>query len=127
MMFIKTNDDIVKYKCDTFWTTSTNIRHAKVYSSDSNSQVNSCLESYDYIIEKQLKSNPDKLDEIVKNYNNCKLGYRIIETNNDNWCENDIGELRYTHQIIMSDFDNPTIIDIRRNQRIDELLNKNIK
>ena len=39
LIFIQTNDGEVHYKCDTFWSTSFKVKHAKVYKNDSQKKL----------------------------------------------------------------------------------------
>lgn len=79
MIFIENNDKKIFYKCDTFWSISSNIKYAKVYSDSSLENINSLIVSYDYNLLKVLEKDPTKLSEIINSYNNCKMGYRFVD------------------------------------------------
>jgi hypothetical protein len=134
LIFIQTNDFKVYYKCDTFWSTSTKIPLAKVYSDNSISGVNDLIMPYEYSIKMYLQKNPDKLDSIKERYNNCKMGYRDFDESllkdrfriREDVIDSDLGDLNFTHEIIINDSNESRIIDIRRDQKIKNILNDDV-
>jgi hypothetical protein len=135
LMFIQKNDGVIYYKCDTFWTESSKVNHAKIYGDNDQSEIDKWLTPYGYNIEIYLKDNPNELDNYVKKYDGCKMGYRTINDNllqnawrlKDDVEEKDLGNVIYTHEIKMNGLLRPDIFDIRkqniREQKIKQILN----
>lgn len=130
LIFIQTNDLKVYYKCDTFWSTSSEISDAKVYSSNSIKVVNDLISPYDYSIKNYLSKNPDKINFVMEQYHNCKMGYRDFDETllinsyqirkGVEDCE--LGPLNFTHEIIVNGLKNIDIVDIRREEKIKKIL-----
>jgi len=132
LIFIQTNDGEVRYKCDTFWSTSTKINYAKVYSSFDDKQIDGWITTYDYNIREYIKKNPDD-NSIIENYKDAKMGYRFVNNEllkdggfsiKDDVIDSDLRPLVYTHQMIIDS--DVRVIDIRkqiiREEKLNELL-----
>lgn len=133
LIFIQTNDGQVRYKGDTFWSTSTKINFAKVYSSFDEKHIDGWITPYDYNIKEYIKKNPESL-EVIENYGNAKMGYRFVDLDllkpggfsvKDDVIDSDLGPLVYTHQMIIDGTD-VRVVDIRkqiiREAKLNELL-----
>lgn len=134
LIFIQTNDGQIRYKCDTFWSTSIKINHAKIYRDDQR-EIDDWITPYDYNIAEYMKKRRGTDDEVkvIENYRNAKMGYRTIELSllnesgysaKDDTIDSNLGPLIYTHQMIIDD--SVRIVDIRkqivREQKLNELL-----
>ncbi len=135
LIFIQTNDGKIYYKCDTFWSKSDKINYAKIYRDDNQDEIDKWITSYDYNIHEYLKKNPDKMNDIIESYHNCKMGYRTVNdsflkdefTLKEDIKDKDLGELIYTHQIHINGLDRPSIFDIRKTIIREEKLNEILK
>jgi hypothetical protein len=121
VIFIETNDGLVYYKCDTFWSKSLNIKNAKVYYDDQN-EIDKWINSYKYNIEQAAKNNmEDYVQNIYPNFNECKCGYITIDSKfiiNGGYSISDdveLGQKLYTHQLYLDiEGKNQTFVDIRK-------------
>lgn len=135
LIFIQTNDGVVHYKCDTFWSTSPKVKHAKVYSSDNQKNVDDWITPFDYNIKLTLEKKPELLQEILDKYDGCKMGYRNVDdsilTNNGSCVKEDTTDeqlrvLNFTHEMTF-DKNIPIISDIRKRYIREEKLNEILK
>jgi len=132
IIFLQKNDGTVLYKCDTLWTQSKKFTNAKIHS-DSDYDVNRLTTAYDYNIEFYLEKHPDKLEEIEKEYHECKMGFRTVKDEflkghsiKEETKDEDLGPLVYTHEVLINGISKPKIVDVRkryiREEKITEIL-----
>lgn len=134
IIFLQKNDGTVLYKCDTFWTQSKKFTSAKIHS-DSDYDVNRLTTAYDYNIQLYLEKYPEKLEEVEKEYHECKMGFRTVKEDSlkkggfsikEETKDEDLGPLTYTHEILINGLSRPKIVDVRkryiREEKITEIL-----
>lgn len=132
IIFVQKNDGTVLYKCDTFWTQSTKYTSAKIHN-DSNYDVDRLINAFDYNLQLYLEKHPEKLEEIENEYHECKMGFRTVKEEfleefsiKEGTKEEDLGNLIYTHEVLIDGIEKPKIIDIRkryiREEKITEIL-----
>ena len=138
IIFIQINDGSLIFKCDSFWTVSSSLKYAKVYGKSPTPQneqenIDRWIVSFDYNIKTILENDPNRLQDMIDKYDECRMGYCDVDEtllsskgfSMDEKVNIDQLTLKYTHEIR---FENnlPIISDIRiryiREEKINNLL-----
>ena len=135
LILIKTNNNRIFYKADSFWTKTTRIDEAKIYNDDSQLEIDRWIISYSYNIKLLLKQSSEKLSVISEEYHECKMGYWNIAKEflknqfiaKKDTKEEDLGLIIYTHEILINGIENIEIVDIRKKYLREDKLNEILK
>ena len=118
---IERSNGEIFYKCDTFWSLSKTKEKAKIHNLIDNDIEDHLLKNLLYVINKVLETPDIDKEKIIKNYNNCKIGYDFIKFINFIDFEF-IKTGNYVYKLKYNEIENKfKLIDIRRKQKLEQI------
>lgn len=116
---IERSNGEIFYKCDTFWSLSKTKKEAKIHNLIDNDIEDHLLKNLLYVI--NLKTPDIDKEKVIKNYNNCKIGYDFIKSINFIDFEF-IKTGNYVYKLQYDENENIfKLIDIKRKQKLEQI------